>query len=165
MARTKQTARREPKGKTPRKSHASKGAKSSLASELDKLTGTEVLARLRLIPEYKDMSDYAIKKYIGQGKLATVQQLKDRLEALTASTEEDEIEEVKEEKPIEIPTDTTAELINQLTNDLCSRFRKLSKTLIETATDKNKNAWIATLEGFGDDLANYEGSDTLTIRY
>jgi hypothetical protein len=168
MARTKQTARKSTGGKAPRKSHGIKRTTGltkveSVILDIDKLTGAEVLERLRTYPEYKNMTDYAIKKQIGGTKLATVEMLKDRLKTLSSSTKEqadegettEEMEEYKEKRSEE-PKSSFDELINELTNDLCERFKKLSKTMTNTATENQKDGWVSTLRGFGDELADYE---------
>jgi hypothetical protein len=118
MARTKQTARKQISGKNPRKSHASKQVAKPVqknvdieenpklkkiaksVTDIDKLTGSEVLARLRTFSQYKNMSDYAIKKLIGDNKLATVGDLKDELSRLMVEKESksEEKESKSEEK-------------------------------------------------------------------
>lgn len=54
------------------------------------------------------------------------------------------------------PKSSDDEEIDRLTKELCERFRKVSERIMESATDKNRDAWISTLKGFGDELADYE---------
>lgn len=112
MARTKQTARREVGGKAPRKSKAriatqahldsrgseNKGSGSTYKKILSGLSVKECLDLLKTFTEFKNQSDYAIKKKLGSNnKPATVAELRAYI-----SSKEPNVEEKTNKSPIKL---------------------------------------------------------------
>lgn len=43
-----------------------------------------------------------------------------------------------------------------LTNQFCQRLTKMSETMMVLTDEKNTTAWLKTLQGFSDELEDYE---------
>jgi len=111
------------------------------------MTGKELLQELKTYNQYKNQTDYYIKKYIGGGKLASVDQLKQELTKLST------IKLVKQKLPKKVITNDMPELPKDVLPFMTSQVPIKEKRLI------NKEYYKETQKEFEDknkdDILNF----------